>query len=79
MIQAFLGSDDQADFVAMGCIYGLENQIHTQYYNAYTPNQILGLLEKIYFSVGNTSFDDFRGMQSSDIILVVLGVNNKVI
>ena len=76
--QASLGSDNQAYLIAMACIYGLSIQIPRQYKYAYTAIQNLGQLEKVYFSLENTSFDDFRGMEGSDIILVVPGVNNKV-
>ena len=78
MIQTSLGSDHQAYFVAMRCIYGMSVQIQRQYNYSYTPIQILGRLEEVYFSLKNTSFDDFRGMEGSDIIVVVPGVNNKV-
>jgi hypothetical protein len=63
----------------MASIYDLSIKIHGQYKYAYTAIQNLGRLEKVYFSLKNTSFDDFRGMEGSDIILVVPGVNNKVI
>jgi hypothetical protein len=53
--------------------------IDSTYSSAYTPIQILGQLEYFYFSLKNTSFDDFWDMESSDIILVVPGMNNKVI
>ena len=78
-IQASLVSDNQAYFIAMACIYGLSIKIHRQYKYAYTSIQNLGRLEKVYLSLKNTSFDDFQGMEGSDIILVVPGVNNKVI
>jgi hypothetical protein len=78
MIQTSLGSDHQAYFIAMRCIYGMSVQIHRQYNYSYTPIQILGQLEEVYLSLKNTSFDDFRGMEGSDIILVVAGVNNKI-
>ena len=63
----------------MACIYGLSIEIPSQYKYAYTAIKILGRLEKVYFSLENTSLDDFRGMEGSDIILVVPGVDNKVI
>jgi hypothetical protein len=79
MIQASLGSDNQAYFVATECIYSLSIQIHRQYNYAYISIRIFGRLEKVYFSLKNTPFDDFRGMEGSFIILVVPGGNKKVI
>jgi hypothetical protein len=78
-IRASLGSDNQAYLIAMACIYGPSIEIHGQHKYAYTAIQNLGRLEKVYFSLKNTSFDDFQVMEGSDIILVVPGMNNKVI
>jgi hypothetical protein len=79
MIQASLGSDNQTYFVAMGSIYGLLIRIYRLHNHAYTHPYKFGMIRKVYFSLRNTSFDGFRGMEGSDIILVVPRVNNKVI